>query len=234
MEKSASKTVAEKPKAGKLRRKIVLATSAATAGLVLVTVILAALLFTSMPKYQYRLPEIQDYIVQSRVIAAICKSVSGKKIASECELILSPDEVNSLWRCAEFADLLVRPERRNNSSLLRDFHLSYENGVWQGEFPFDTQERWCFGGVILLRFVCRVEVIDHNLQFTVISAKAGAIPIPASWCNHYVEERLPQLAAKPEYQLISDAIIGIQADRVGNLVCRYIPIRLQPIVRNLR
>ena len=233
MSKSPAQTVAEKPKNRKFRLKPIPTALAAMAILVLIVLILAALLFSSPPKYQYRLPEIQDYIVQSRVISAIGKSVSRKKLESECKLILAPEEVNSLWRCAEFADLLVRPDRRNNSPKLRDFHMIYDNGVWYGEFPFDTENRWCFGGVILLRFACRVEIIDHDLQVTVISVRAGAIPIPAAWCKHYVDDMLFRLTAKPEYQQLISAIISFQADRTGDLVCRYIPSRLQAIVTRL-
>ena len=195
-----------------------------------VLVCLSAAVFSGLETVPFRPPNGDDLYLQQRLIRRLMNEVFRKKPKMESQIVLTEQEVESLFRLADCGLTAAKQAGRYPGPLPRTFRPVFRKGRLHLVCPFDTGCRLLFGGVLKLRLSVTPELDDTRLALMLHSCRAGAIPLPASAAEKILDRLADTVRTSEEYALFCGIVKKISMTKEGNVLIVYRPARVLPLL----
>ena len=192
-----------------------------TAGTAVLLTVAVLLLLANMlldPKPQSSPAQLtgEDFKIQNRILGHIFRSLTKRKVPETAELKLNPQEFQSVIRCAD----LIAGEQEIP---LRDYQPSLSQGRLILTVPYDTKQKWLFGGWIISHLELKVSKQDEKLDIEVLSAKAGKFKVSNETAQKIVDNLAEKLRQSRGYERFDKLVETLSIDRDGILTIKYRP-----------
>ena len=166
-------------------------------------------------------------LFQKLSVRLVQEAMQGKP--EESELVLSPEDLLRLRRCADSGILPIRlayPALRVADGV-RNYDWKAHDGVLELALPVDTSWPILFGGVLTVR----AEVVPYkdgeDFSIETRKARVGAFPIPATWVNLAADKAIAKQRSRRSFRKFMEAVRSIRFDEAGNLRIIYAPPALR-------
>ncbi|MBQ7208477.1 MAG: hypothetical protein IJS01_11830 [Lentisphaeria bacterium] len=211
------------------RRAVVIALSVAVP-LAALLVCLSAAVFSGLETVPFRPPTEEDLYLQQRLVRRLMNEVFRKKPKMESQIVLTEQEVESLFRLADCGLTAAKRAGRYPGPLPRTFRPVFRKGRLRLVCPFDTGCRLLFGGVLKIRLSVTPELDDTRLVLTLHSCRAGMIPLPASAAEKILDQLADTVRTSEEYALFCGIVKKVSMTKEGNVLIVYRPARVLPLL----
>lgn len=190
--------------------------------------VISYLLFSPLPSFPVPMLEVRDFAVQNRLLGQLMSELwSGR--TDDSRIVLTPAETESLLRVAANGALIAGMAKGGDSG---DGGNSYEVNYRDGGFDFvvpayDSEWRWLFGGVLVLRgrVVPHKEGDDLRLEFPHL--RLGRISLPPRLVEKAVRDWIAQQKEDKNFRRFNDTVRKIEINARGEVTVGYRPAELR-------
>ena len=190
--------------------------------------VISYLLFSPLPSFPVPMLEARDFAVQNRLLGQLMSELwSGR--TDDSRIVLTPVETESLLRVAANGALIAGMAKGGDSG---DGGNSYEVNYRDGGFDFvvpayDSEWRWLFGGVLVLRgrVVPHKEGDDLRLEFPHL--RLGRISLPPRLVEKAVRDWIAQQKEDKNFRRFNDTVRKIEINARGEVTVGYRPAELR-------
>lgn len=196
--------------------------------LLIVAGVISYLLFSPLPSFPVPMLEARDFAVQNRLLGQLMSELwSGR--TEDSRIVLTPAETESLLRVAANGVLIAGMAKDSGSG---DGGNSYQVNYRDGGFDFvvpayDSEWRWLFGGVM----VVRGRVIPHkagdDLQLEFPHFRLGRIPLPPRFVEQVVRDWIAHQKDNRDFRRFNNTVREIQINARGEVTIGYRPAELR-------
>lgn len=212
------------------RKKAVVVALSIAVPLAAVLAGLSAAVFSGLETFPFRPPTEDDLYLQQRLIRRLTGEVFRRKPKQESQIVLTEQEVDSLFNLADCGLTAAKKAGRYPGPLPRTFRPVFRKGRLHLVCPFDTGCRLLFGGVLKLRLSVTADLDDARLVLTLHSCRAGALPLPASVAEKILDRLADDVRSSEEYALFCGIVKKISMTKEGTVLIVYRPARVLPLL----
>ena len=188
--------------------------------------IVASLLFGGEREFPVDPLRPEDYTLVGKLTGRLLNEIRSGRPA-ESELVLSPDQVASVFRLADNGvSLGAVPKGGAAPGKTKPYSIRFENGRFEIVAQARTGMSWLWGGVIMMDTSVRPEKQDETFTLDISRIKAGSITLPDSFVQWRRKLALEEFRNRKEYQQFDRCVKSIRIDGENNFHVVYRPAEL--------
>ncbi len=195
-----------------------------------------AWLVFSFPQKFYAEPlTVNETVTQSIIISQIINQISEAETPTDYqEITLSEEQLNTLCKVilnsAAVADAFGRHELDIRP---QDFTVNYQKSGFSGKYSLDVEQRWLFGGNVMLTAIAQPYLNADGEGVKVSSATLGKLPIPVSVVESFAAGALDELRKDEMYAQYRPAVREIKVEPDFSIIIGYYPYYFKKFIPDL-